>query len=219
MRAPLFARHACTLPALRMAQAPRMLLDPGVSSSLLALTSVDLLDVSSDATVASLMDEIAQAQLAAEKAIETKEIVESTLGGLGHDIMVFLAASVCVAPLGKALNLSPVLLYLVIGCAMGPFGFDLFPTATAFTDTHHDAHIPETSFDDTSFASHPHSPEELASFNKLGEEHIIAKPMAPGYAAPSDFMSVEAMENGPAAAQLGKIVEVMVFSWMVKCVC
>ena len=125
MRAPLFARHACTLPALRMAPAPRMLLDPGVSS-LLALTSVDLLDVSSDATVASLMDEIAQAQLAAEKAIETKEIVESTLGGLGQDIMVFLAASVCVAPLGKALNLSPVLLYLVIGCAMGPFGFDLF---------------------------------------------------------------------------------------------
>jgi Kef-type K+ transport system membrane component KefB/voltage-gated potassium channel Kch len=50
----------------------------------------------------------------------------SEFEALGHDIFVFLAASVLVVPLCKKLNLSPVLGFIATGCVIGPFGFELF---------------------------------------------------------------------------------------------
>jgi len=41
---------------------------------------------------------------------------------LGHDIFVFLAASVFVVPFCKALKVTPVLGFLAMGCLIGPFG-------------------------------------------------------------------------------------------------
>jgi Kef-type K+ transport system membrane component KefB/Trk K+ transport system NAD-binding subunit len=56
---------------------------------------------------------------------------ESVLGGLGKDIFTFLVASVAVVPLSKALKFSPVLGFLAIGCAIGPFGLKLFSVTEA----------------------------------------------------------------------------------------
>ena len=50
----------------------------------------------------------------------------SLLDALGRDILIFLAASVVVTPAARVLKLSPVLLYLAVGCAIGPHGFELF---------------------------------------------------------------------------------------------
>lgn len=56
---------------------------------------------------------------------------ESVLGGLGKDIFTFLVASVVVVPLSKSLKISPVLGFLAIGCAIGPFGLQLFSVTEA----------------------------------------------------------------------------------------
>jgi Kef-type K+ transport system membrane component KefB/Trk K+ transport system NAD-binding subunit len=56
---------------------------------------------------------------------------ESVLGGLGKDIFTFLVASVAVVPLSKSLKISPVLGFLAIGCAIGPFGLGLFSVTEA----------------------------------------------------------------------------------------
>ncbi len=51
---------------------------------------------------------------------------ESGEGSLGHDIFIFLVASVFVVPICKSLNLTPVLGFLLVGCILGPYGFGLF---------------------------------------------------------------------------------------------
>lgn len=48
------------------------------------------------------------------------------VSGFSHDALVFLAATVVVTPLSRVLNVSPILGYLVAGCALGPSGFDTF---------------------------------------------------------------------------------------------
>ena len=50
---------------------------------------------------------------------------------LGHDIFVFLAASVFVVPVCKALKITPVLGFLAIGCLIGPFGAHLISNSEA----------------------------------------------------------------------------------------
>ncbi len=50
---------------------------------------------------------------------------------LGHDIFVFLAASVVVVPLFKALKVTPVLGFLAVGCLIGPFGLQLISNSEA----------------------------------------------------------------------------------------
>lgn len=47
-------------------------------------------------------------------------------GSLGHDIFIFLVASVFVVPLCKSLNVTPVLGFLLVGCILGPYGLGLF---------------------------------------------------------------------------------------------
>jgi len=56
----------------------------------------------------------------------TPELEEMSLDVLGHDLLLFLAASVVVEPLSRVLNLAPVLLYLILGFIAGPHGMSLF---------------------------------------------------------------------------------------------
>lgn len=60
----------------------------------------------------------------------TVKMEEMSLSALGHDILIFLAASVVVDPLGKILGVTPVLLYLVLGFVAGPYGLSLFTSGT-----------------------------------------------------------------------------------------
>eukprot|EP00985_Skeletonema_marinoi_P018499 scaffold10350_cov110-Skeletonema_marinoi.AAC.1 len=62
---------------------------------------------------------------AAENIPITPEIEERALNDVGHDLLIFLTISVIVAPLSSALNISPVLLYLIFGLACGPHGLAL----------------------------------------------------------------------------------------------
>mmetsp|Transcript_14462 Transcript_14462/g.30950 ORF Transcript_14462/g.30950 Transcript_14462/m.30950 type:complete len:1017 (-) Transcript_14462:85-3135(-) len=55
----------------------------------------------------------------------TPEMEKASLDDVGHDLIVFLAVSVAVAPLSSFLRISPVLLYLLFGMAAGPHGFSL----------------------------------------------------------------------------------------------
>jgi len=54
-----------------------------------------------------------------------------SLEALGSDIFTFLAASVLVVPLSRVLNVTPVLGFLVLGCAIGPFGLNFFSNSEA----------------------------------------------------------------------------------------
>jgi Kef-type K+ transport system membrane component KefB/voltage-gated potassium channel Kch len=64
--------------------------------------------------------------LAAADAAQT-----SDFDALGHDILVFLVASVVVVPLFKFLGISPVLGFLAVGCAIGPYGLQVFSNSEA----------------------------------------------------------------------------------------
>jgi len=64
------------------------------------------------------------------------ELVRTTnarmaLDSLGHDLITFLAASVLVVPVSKVLKVTPVLGFLLLGCAIGPHGFGLFSNTEA----------------------------------------------------------------------------------------
>lgn len=56
----------------------------------------------------------------------TPELEEMSLDVLGHDLLLFLAASVLVEPLSRVINVTPVLLYLLLGFIAGPNGMSLF---------------------------------------------------------------------------------------------
>ena len=55
----------------------------------------------------------------------TPEMEKASLNDVGHDLILFLTICVVVAPLSSALNISPVLLYLLFGLVSGPHGFGL----------------------------------------------------------------------------------------------
>lgn len=54
------------------------------------------------------------------------EVPTTEEGSIGHDIFVFLVASVFVVPICKSLKITPVLGFLLVGCALGPYGLGLF---------------------------------------------------------------------------------------------
>ena len=54
-----------------------------------------------------------------------------SLDALGSDIFTFLAASVLVVPLSKRLGVTPVLIFLALGCAIGPYGLGVFSNSEA----------------------------------------------------------------------------------------
>ena len=53
------------------------------------------------------------------------------LQSIGQDILLFLAATVIVTPLSKAVNITPILGYLVLGALLGPHGLDVFSNSKA----------------------------------------------------------------------------------------
>jgi len=55
----------------------------------------------------------------------TPEMEKASLNDVGHDLILFLTICVVVAPLSSALNISPVLLYLLFGLITGPHGLGL----------------------------------------------------------------------------------------------
>ena len=54
-----------------------------------------------------------------------------SLDALGRDLFTFLAASVIVVPISKQLGITPVLGFLALGCAIGPYGLELFSDSEA----------------------------------------------------------------------------------------
>ena len=61
-------------------------------------------------------------------------VAESTtvsVDALGGDIFTFLAASVLVVPLSRLIDVTPVLGFLVLGCAIGPYGLGFFSNSEA----------------------------------------------------------------------------------------
>jgi Kef-type K+ transport system membrane component KefB len=53
-------------------------------------------------------------------------IEESTLAALGHDILTFLFVTVLVIPLSNSLGMNPTLMFLLIGCILGPYNLKIF---------------------------------------------------------------------------------------------
>jgi len=53
-------------------------------------------------------------------------IEASTLSALGHDILTFLLVTVLVIPFSRTVNVNPTLLFLLIGCLIGPYNLHLF---------------------------------------------------------------------------------------------
>ena len=73
--------------------------------------------------------EVPSAALLADAVAETSAVI--SLDALGNDIFFFLLASVVVVPLSRVLNVTPVLGFLAVGCAAGPFGLGILSDSEA----------------------------------------------------------------------------------------
>jgi Kef-type K+ transport system membrane component KefB len=82
-------------------------------------------------TVWAPVADLLEGRRAADDAEALKEAGEAVLGGLGRDVLTFLAASVAVVPLSKWLGVTPVLGFLATGCLLGPHGLGLFSDTEA----------------------------------------------------------------------------------------
>lgn len=71
--------------------------------------------------LSSVSFHMADASQAVISAIE-----ESTLAALGHDILTFLFVTVLVIPLSNSLGMNPTLMFLLIGCILGPYNLQMF---------------------------------------------------------------------------------------------
>eukprot|EP00962_Isochrysis_galbana_P030327 scaffold9828_cov105-Isochrysis_galbana.AAC.1 len=63
----------------------------------------------------------------ASLGVNTGVVLES----IGHDLLIFLTASVLVTPTCKVLKITPILGYLIAGCILGPHGLDVFSNSQA----------------------------------------------------------------------------------------
>jgi len=73
-------------------------------------------------------------QLSVAKALSGNVPEEETtlvLESIGHDILVFLLASVFVTPLTNFFGVTSILGYLIAGALLGPHGFDVFSNSKA----------------------------------------------------------------------------------------
>ena len=70
---------------------------------------------------------------AADAAVQAADAMseQGVLDSLGQDLFVFLVSSVVVVPLSRALGITPVLGFLALGCAIGPYGLGLFSDSEA----------------------------------------------------------------------------------------
>ena len=80
--------------------------------------------------VDALAAALPSAHLLASAAAEASA-ADSALAALGRDIFTFLAASVTVVPVSRVLGVTPVLGFLAVGCAIGPYGLELFSNTEA----------------------------------------------------------------------------------------
>jgi len=90
------------------------------------VSDVRLFDVSSFSLLADAADAVDTSII-----MDVKDMGDFSLDALGRDLFTFLAASVLVVPLSKYLNLTPVLGFLALGCAIGPYGLSLFSDSEA----------------------------------------------------------------------------------------
>jgi len=60
-----------------------------------------------------------------------EEATEIVLGSMGMDLLIFLASSVLVTTVANALQITPILGYLMLGALLGPNGLDIFSNAQA----------------------------------------------------------------------------------------
>ena len=74
--------------------------------------------------LSSISLSLSDASAASETYINAIEA--STLSALGHDILTFLFVTVLVIPISNALGTNPTLLFLLIGCVLGPYNLQLF---------------------------------------------------------------------------------------------
>jgi len=98
-------------------------------------------------------------------------VEEEVLEALGKDILLFLTATVVITPLAKVVKLSPVLLFLLFGCALGPHGLNFF------SDTEVDAELGEFGILFLLFVEglnlSPERIKALGSFLKLGANQLL----------------------------------------------
>ena len=116
----------CSPPVVTRAMSPA---DIDFSSAISAIwdTTMNL----ADAAVAPLAATTDLIQGAAGGGEEVPpQVLTESLSAVGHDLLLFLAAAVVVDPLAKILNVTPVLLYLILGFVAGPYGLSLFNGVT-----------------------------------------------------------------------------------------
>ena len=77
-------------------------------------------------TFSHVMADASEALQASSASDVPSSVGENGEGSLGHDIFIFLVASVFVVPICKSLNITPVLGFLLVGCILGPYGLGLF---------------------------------------------------------------------------------------------
>lgn len=77
-------------------------------------------------TFSHVISDASEALMASPTADVPSSVGEGAEGSLGHDIFIFLVASVFVVPICKSLNVTPVLGFLLVGCILGPYGLGLF---------------------------------------------------------------------------------------------
>lgn len=105
----------------------------GTASSLSALPFPVLPEFMHPFEAHDILSSLPSLEIANNAATAAEALVEegSALEALGQDIFTFLVASVAVVPLSRKLNISPVLGFLAVGCAIGPFGVELFSNTEA----------------------------------------------------------------------------------------
>ena len=92
---------------------------------------VRLFDFTSVSLITDTIDVSSSVSLIADTA-DTIDVSSSvSLDALGRDLFTFLAASVIVVPISKQLGITPVLGFLALGCAIGPYGLELFSDSEA----------------------------------------------------------------------------------------
>ena len=165
-------------------------------SSALGLSPIDLLDESAldffassslhlSQAAASTADAVAAMSDTAQHVVSssitadpeqfvdlTPELEEMSLDVLGHDIFLFLAVSVLVEPVARFINVTPVLLYLLLGLIAGPNGLSLFQGGEEVNSQIGDFGILFLLFIEGLNLS-PERLEKLGSFFSLGATQLI----------------------------------------------
>ena len=94
---------------------------------------LDALGANLDHLTSLVADGAAALDMPQELDMPMSELKEKAfeLDSLGSDVLIFLAASTFVVPLSRLAGISPVLGFLAIGCAIGPYGLQLFSDSQA----------------------------------------------------------------------------------------